>query len=95
VEWCVSANRPASVIKNLALAGALSQVGCVTVAIVIGALLAGLWLDNRFDTKPMFTIALLAASMPMSLLAVVRIALSAAAQFQADVKPEGKKEEGN
>ena len=91
----MSANRPEGVVKNLALAGVMSQVGCVTVVIVVGALLAGLWLDSQFNTRPVLTVLFLIGSIPVSLYSLVRIALSTAAQFQADIKPEGKKEGGN
>lgn len=68
-------------IHALALASAMSQVGCVTVVIVIGALLLGLALDKALDTRPLFTIALILTSVPVSSYILVRIALSAAAQF--------------
>ena len=90
----MSSNRPQGVVKNLALASMLSQVGCVTVVIVIGALLLGLWVDSQFDTKPLFTIVFLLGSIPVSLYSLVRVALSTAAQFQAETKNEGKKEDG-
>ena len=63
------------------MASAVSQVGCVTVVIVVGALMAGLGLDKVFDTRPLFTILLLLGSVPVSLYLLVRIALSAAAQL--------------
>jgi len=72
-----------TVISNLALASMVSQVGCITVVIVVGALLLGLWLDNVLGTKPFLTIALLLLSVPVSTYSLVRIALSTAAQFQA------------
>jgi F0F1-type ATP synthase assembly protein I len=90
----VSSNRPEGVAKNLALAGLLSQVGCVTVVIVVGALLAGLWVDSLFNTRPLFTIVFLLVSIPVSVYSLVRVALSTAAQFQAEIKNEGKKEGG-
>jgi F0F1-type ATP synthase assembly protein I len=43
------------------------EVGCLTLIIVILALVVGLWLDRTFDTKPMFTIILLLGSAPFSL----------------------------
>lgn len=81
--------------RNIALASSLSQVGCVTVFIILIALLAGLWLDNLLGTRPILTIIGLLVSIPVSLYSVVRIALSAAARFQspADVEtPEDKGE---
>jgi F0F1-type ATP synthase assembly protein I len=71
---------------GLALASAVSQIGCVTVVIVLGALLAGLWLDGVLDTRPLFTILFLLASVPVSLYLLVRIALSAAAQVNPPAK---------
>jgi F0F1-type ATP synthase assembly protein I len=91
----VSSNRPEGVIKNLALAGMVSQVGCVTIVIVVGALLGGLWVDSLFDTRPVFTIVFLLLSIPVSVYSLVRVALSTAAQFQAEIKKEGKKEGGD
>lgn len=58
---------------NLTLAGAAGQVGCVTFIIILVAVLAGLWLDSRFQTRPIFTFALLIASIPVSLVAMLYI----------------------
>jgi F0F1-type ATP synthase assembly protein I len=66
----------------VALASAVSQVGCVTVIVVVGALVAGLALDRWLDTRPLFTVLLLLGSMPVSIYLLVRIALSSAAQLQ-------------
>jgi F0F1-type ATP synthase assembly protein I len=68
--------------RNLALAGMVSQIGCVTVVIVVGALLVGLWLDARLDTRPVMTVVMLLLSIPVSLYSLVRIALATAAQFR-------------
>ncbi len=64
---------------NLTLAGVAGQVGCLTLLIVLAAVLGGLWLDAHFQTKPVFTIILLIVSIPVSLAAmfvIVRIATS-------------------
>ncbi len=90
----MSSNRPEGVAKNLALAGVVSQVGCVTVVIVVGALLGGLWADGLFNTKPLLTILFLLLSIPVSVYSLVRVALSTAAQFQSDIKDGQKKEDG-
>lgn len=52
---------------NLTLAAVAGQVGCLTLVIILAALIAGLWLDARFATKPMFTIILMIASVPVTL----------------------------
>lgn len=74
---------------NLTLAGIAGQVGCLTLVIVLGAVLGGLWLDASFHTRPLFTIVLLIASIPVSLAAmffVVRLATS-------KIKPNLSKDE--
>lgn len=64
---------------SIALVVILIQVGCLTLAIILGALFGGLWLDNRFQTRPVITLVLLVASIPISLVimfAVVRKGLA-------------------
>lgn len=58
------------------LAEGVAQIGCLTVVIVIAALVAGLWLDNRLGTRPWLTLGLVLASIPVSLVALVYTALS-------------------
>jgi formate hydrogenlyase subunit 4 len=60
---------------NLALAAVAGQVGCLTLVIVLLAVFIGLWLDSRFDTRPMMTLILVFGSLPVTLIlmfAVVR-----------------------
>jgi len=68
-------------VYGLALASVVSQVGCVTIAVVLGALVVGLGLDKFFETRPLFTLLFLLGSIPISLYVLVRIALSAVAQL--------------
>jgi F0F1-type ATP synthase assembly protein I len=42
------------------------QVGCLTLLLILGALIAGLWLDRTLDTLPIFLIIFLVGSMPLS-----------------------------
>lgn len=58
---------------NLTLAGAAGQVGCMTLVIIIVAVLGGLWLDAHLNTKPVFTFVFLVASIPVSLVAMLKI----------------------
>jgi F0F1-type ATP synthase assembly protein I len=67
----------------VALASTVSQVGCVTTIIVIGALLLGMWLDSLLDTRPTLTVALTLISIPISLFSLVRIALAATARVRS------------
>lgn len=64
---------------NLTLVGVVGQVGCLTLVIILGAVLGGLWLDAQFQTRPVITIILVLASIPISLalmFLVVRAATS-------------------
>lgn len=64
---------------NLTLAGVAASVGCLTLVIVLAAVLAGMWLDARNGTRPWFTLGLVVLSIPISLAAmfiVVRTAIS-------------------
>ena len=81
------------VVRNLALAGMVSQIGCVTVTIVVGALLAGLWLDKMLETRPVMTIVCLLFSIPVSMYSLVRVALATAAQFQVPAPSSSNKQE--
>jgi hypothetical protein len=63
--------------RNLGLAALAAQAGCVTLLIVFGALLLGLWLDARAGQRGPFTIGLLVLSVPLSLFLMLRIALGA------------------
>jgi F0F1-type ATP synthase assembly protein I len=88
----VSSNRRLGVAKNLALAGVLSQIGCMTAAIAVAALLGGLWVDSRLNTKPVFAVLFLLLSIPVNVYVLVRVVQSTAAQFQSDTKNESEKE---
>jgi len=69
-------------VYNLTLAAVASQVGCLTIVIIFGALIAGLWLDRMFLTKPLFTILLMVASMPLTLYIMFRIVQGATSKIR-------------
>ena len=80
---------------NLTLAGMAGQVGCLTLVILLAAVFGGVWLDGRFQTRPLFTLILILASIPVSLVAmffVVRLATSKikAGPPQNDTPPLGE-----
>jgi F0F1-type ATP synthase assembly protein I len=52
----------------------VGQVGCLTLLIIVASVLAGLWLDANFHTKPLFTLALLLAGIPISILTMLLVA---------------------
>lgn len=74
------------------LATTVAQVGCVTVFVILGALAVGLALDKALDTRPLFTLVLVLASIPVSLYLLVQIALSGAAQLTPPTPKEEEEE---
>lgn len=82
---------------NVTLAFVAGQVGCLTLAIVMAAVLGGLWLDNHFGTKPTLTIILLLVSIPVSLGAMILFTRAAVGRIRAknDPKPTTHQEEGS
>ena len=67
---------------KMTLAGIIGQVGCLTLIIIGIALGAGLWLDSQFDTRPLFALILVLASVPVTLYLMFRIVLSVAPKLQ-------------
>lgn len=80
---------------NMTLAVVIGQVGCFTPIIIIGALFVGLWLDRTFDTKPIFTIVFILASMPLSLYVLFRIVRAATARLKKTNANQPVQEETN
>jgi MFS-type transporter involved in bile tolerance (Atg22 family) len=83
----------------MTLAVVVGQVGCLTLVIIAIALIAGLWLDARFDTKPLITLGLVIASVPLTLFLMFRVVLTVAPKIQinaqnATVAPHEEKAEG-
>lgn len=80
------------VINSLALAQIVGGAGCVTLALILVSLAAGLWLDGVFHSRPMFTLLLVLGSIPVTMFLMARIALSGTKQLQGPPKPpaEGK-----
>lgn len=78
---------------TLTLAAVVGQVGCLTTVLVLAALFGGLWLDGRFDTKPMFTVSLTIISVPVTLVAmiwIVRIATARMTTLSDKATPQDK-----
>lgn len=65
-----------------ALLGVVGQVGCLTLAIVLGALFGGLWLDNQLGTRPWITLGLILLSVPLTFALVLRVVFSNADRIQ-------------
>jgi hypothetical protein len=52
---------------GISLASVGAQVGGITVIVIFVALAIGLWLDNRFHTRPTLTMLFVLGSVPVSL----------------------------
>jgi F0F1-type ATP synthase assembly protein I len=68
--------------RNLVIAALVGQVGVLTLVIILAAVFGGLALDARFDTKPWFTVGLLAASIPVSLFTMIFLVRKAVAKIK-------------
>jgi hypothetical protein len=75
------------------LAAVAAQAGCVTIIIIVAALLVGLWLDAQAGRRGLFTIGLLVLSVPFTLFLMVRIALGAVNRIQARSGWDGRNNE--
>jgi F0F1-type ATP synthase assembly protein I len=64
------------------VATVLVQVGCVTLFLALIALLLGLWIDERFNTRPLFTLILIMSSVPVSGILIFRIVRRATSHLQ-------------
>jgi MFS-type transporter involved in bile tolerance (Atg22 family) len=71
---------------NLTLAGIAGQVGCLTLVIVLGAVFGGMWLDARFQTRPMITLILVIASIPVSLVLMFLVVRGATAKIKENLQ---------
>lgn len=80
---------------NLTLAGIAGQVGFLTLGIIFLTLFGGLWLDKQMDSKPMFTIILLVASIPVTLFLMFFVVKKTTKKIQPIVKDETLEEEQN
>lgn len=78
---------------NLTLASVTGLVGCLTLVIVIAALIFGLWLDRYLGTKPLFTLILIIGSVPVTLVVMFTVVNSATKRIKTE--PPNKKVEIN
>ncbi len=65
----------------------------MTVVIVFGSLLAGIWLDRWLGTRPLFTIGLLLGSVPVTIFIMFWLVKRAVAKIQMAVPAQGSKKE--
>ena len=68
----------------------IGQVGCLTLAVILASVFGGLWLDDQFGTKPVFTLVLLFAGIPVSVLLMLSISRKALARLKEKYETEEK-----
>ena len=61
----------------------VGQVGCLTLVIILGSVFGGLWLDKTFGTRPLFTLILLLAGIPLSVFLMLSVARRTLARLKA------------
>lgn len=66
----------------------IGQVGCLTLIIILASVFGGLWLDNTFGTKPVFTLALLFAGIPVSVLVMLNVGRKTLARMKESLEKE-------
>ena len=61
------------VLRNLLIV-LVGQVGCLTLVVILLSVQLGLWLDAHFQTRPLYTLILLFAGIPVSVLLMLVVA---------------------
>jgi len=77
-------------ILNTLLIVMVGQVGCLTLVIILASVFGGLWLDNMFGTKPVFTLALLFAGIPVSVIVMLSVARKTLARLKEAAEKESE-----
>lgn len=75
-------------ILNTLLVVMIGQVGCLTLIIILASVFGGLWLDNLFGTKPVFTLILLFAGIPVSVIVMLVVARRTLARLKDQAEKE-------
>lgn len=70
-------------ILNTLLVVMIGQVGCLTLVVILASVFGGLWLDNMFGTKPVITLVLLFAGIPISVLLMLFVSRRTLAKLKS------------
>ncbi len=84
----------AQYVFNLTLAAVAGQVGFLTLFIILAALFGGLWLDKMFATRPLFTVVLMLASIPVTLVMMFWVVRKATSKIKP-IEKQTPEEESN
>ena len=77
---------------NTLLIVLIGQVGCLTLIIILASVFLGMWLDNMFGTKPVITLVLLFAGIPISVLVMLVVARKTLARIKAEAEKDKNSE---
>ncbi len=75
---------------NTLLIVLVGQMGCLTILVIALSVLAGFWLDNTFHTKPVFTLVLLLAGVPVSVMLMLFVARRSLAKLKTQIENKNK-----
>lgn len=79
---------------NTLLIVLIGQMGCLTLIVIALSVLVGLWLDGVFHTKPIITLALLLAGVPISVILMVFVGRKSLERFRPQNEAAGSKGKG-
>ena len=82
-------NRRNSMMSTLLIV-VIGQVGCLTLVVILASVFGGLWLDKTFGTKPVFTLALLFAGIPLSVFLMLYVSRKSLARLKEKYETEEK-----
>ncbi len=72
---------------NTLLIVLVGQMGCLTLIVIALSVGVGLWLDSVFNTKPVITLVLLLAGIPVSVLLMLYVGRKSLERFKAEQAP--------
>jgi len=61
----------------------IGQVGCLSIIIILLSVVGGLWLDQQLGTKPLLTLILLFAGVPISIIVMLLVARRTISKIKA------------
>jgi len=62
-----------NILRNLLIV-LVGQVGCIALVVILLSVRLGLWLDEYFQTRPIYTLVLLFAGIPLSVWLMLLVA---------------------
>ena len=68
----------------------VGQMGCLTLIIILASVMGGLWLDRMFGTKPVITLALLFAGIPVSVFVMLNVGRRTLARLKDKLEKESE-----